>query len=179
MVVAVETMTPDLQLVDQPEKTASQQVREWARDRIDGETRVKAPAIAAEALAAIGTDELLIQLGRSQFYRLVLEVIGSTRDSQRASSGQQSPDELKAKWEGFLEHAGEQHIVVTSMRYDDILLAVAEQRKRVAPVLAEIEFMVNIGKGLKGTNLTVGEKFTPEEIEQIRQAANRKYKVER
>lgn len=174
----------DLQAVDAPvpaEKTASQQVREWTRQKISGEERVKAPALAAAGLKDIGNDTLLIELGRVQFYRIVLETIGDTRgmagDRGGVTTEKLSPDELKARWNTYLEHAGQQHIAVTSLTYQDLLLAVAERRKQVAPILAEIEFLVNLGNEVKDTNLTVGQKLTPEQIEAIRQAANAKYKV--
>lgn len=164
-----------------PEKTASQKVREWTRQQISGEDRIKAPVLAAAGLKEIGNDTLLVELGRVQFYRLVLETIGDTRGLTGTRGGvtteKLSPEELKARWSNYLEHAGQQHIVVTSLTYQDLLLAVAERRKQVAPVLAEIEFLVNLGNQLKGTTLTVGEKLTPEQIEVIRQAADAKYKV--
>jgi hypothetical protein len=148
------------------------------RDVIDA---VKTRFFVNQAFADRFLDEML----EDTLQMVVREVVGQTRGLYRREISndtivspttfvQKNAAELGArlnkmseKWSSWLEHVGDRHIRLMSMRKQDLMNAAQERRRRADREIEIATLWEALANAMPDNNVTVGETFTLSQIETV------------
>lgn len=137
-------------------------------------TRFLSDPVFAERFAAECLDDMLqvvirevVAQTRGQYRR---EISGDTIVSpqQFVMDGAQALGaRLSSKWASWLEHSGDQHIRLTSMRRKDLLAAAAERRRRADLEIEKAQLLEALADLLPDDSTEVGQAFSLAQIELV------------
>lgn len=162
--------------------TPTSQVRDWIYQEIEGQNTVKLPDLANAAVVHFSKDPVFVHGFlethlRPIIYDLAQKAMAATRGKQNVINVNDTlvtkegiiagAQKLQSKWERWLEHVGDRHVRLTEMKRADLLAAAELREQRAGTDMAIAKLWRALAERME-VDQTVGELFTPEQIEKVR-----------
>lgn len=162
-------------------RSATTQVREWIRDRIDPSDRGATPRIAEGAVAWLQeTPDLLDRFLYEQVFNTTAEIVRAvmleTRRVKRFTEVADEPEEAKRealqRWLDRREHVNPQigYVRLGAMTAEELLLAAQERETRARRDLGHARWFRMLATGLD-EGQTVEERYTALQVEAAYESA--------
>lgn len=161
--------------------SARAQLRAWAREEVDEQSSISLPDLTERALAFVQEDPkrlalFLKEMLRSSIYAELREFLGGRLSLIALGDTMVTAAESKRRGKSWAEkflketaHVKDRFIVIETMTASDLITAAREHEALAASGLERAKLFRKLAEGLKGSQ-TVGEAYTADKIEAIRQA---------
>lgn len=163
-------------------RTATTEVREWIRDRVDPTDRGVAPRIAEEAVAWLQTDaDLLDRFLYEQVFNTTAEIVRAVmletrrvkRFTQLAEESEPQRRESLRQWLDRREHVNPEvgYVRLGAMTAAELILAASEREGRARRDLAGARWYRMLAADMT-EGQTVEDRYTPGQIEEAYERAS-------
>lgn len=156
----------------------------WVREQLEGESEIQIPVLAKDAIAAFAGDQdirqaLYVQGLYAWVYEMARTAVGQSRGAQIIAGDTvlsrdgvtAKANLLRLKWHGWLEHAGDRHILLMDMAKPNLLVAAAERQQRGDYEMALASLWRALAEPMQEGE-KVGDRFRAEDIQSIWTALN-------
>jgi len=162
-------------------RSATTQVREWIRDRIDPSDRGATPRIAEGAVAWLQeTPELLDRFLYEQVFNTTAEIVRAVmletrrvkRFTEVADESEETKREALQRWLDRREHVNPQvgYVRLGAMTAEELLLAAQERETRAKRDLGHARWFRMLATGMD-EGQTVEERYTALQVEEAYESA--------
>lgn len=159
------------------ERSARQQLSDWVKSEIEGQTEINIPAITLKAEQAFkGNRRFIQQFVNETLHSIVYEVVRKVLADDRTIVGDAAVEDVKehvrkraanhSVFSRWFEHVGDRHVRLLDMTREELLVAAELREKRGTTELKYAALWRTIANGLEGGQM-VGAKYKPEEIERM------------
>ncbi len=153
------------------------QAREWLKGEIAGRDEVKFPELTDSLMDWLERSDLwraFFRMGAYQFVRNEFTagrslngLVCLAEEAVTRSVLDRRAEALRKKWNQWFEHVGDRDIRLMAMTREDLLVAASERRQRATTENEIARVWEVLADGLDEGE-TVGDRYKPEQIEQIR-----------